>query len=72
MIGKSLFTFFLIFIFSLGAFAQNNQNNLSGRVADTNSANVANATVTARNLANGEQYSSQTNASGNFSFENLP
>lgn len=73
MIGKSLFLSILsIFIFTLGATAQNNQNNLSGRVADVSDATLANANVTVRNLANGEQYKAQTDADGNFSFANLP
>ncbi len=72
MTSKSLFlTFLSIFIFTLGLSAQNNQNNLSGRVADVSGAAVTNANVTARNLANGEQYSAQTDANGNFSFANL-
>lgn len=73
MTGKSLFLSFLaIFIFTTGLSAQNNQNNLNGRVADANGATLSNAGVIARNLANGEQYTAQTDANGNFSFANLP
>lgn len=67
-----IFTFLLLATFTLSALSQNNQNDLSGRVADVNGANLANTSVIARNLANGEQFTVQTDAQGNFLFQNLP
>jgi TonB-dependent heme/hemoglobin receptor len=69
---QSIFTFLFIAICSFSAFSQTNRNNLSGHISDANNADLAGANVVARNQANGEQFTIQTDSNGIFSFENLP
>lgn len=68
-----IFSLFLLTFFSFSAYSQErNQNNLMGRISDVNGANLAGAKVFVRNQGNGEQFSIQTDASGNYSFSKLP
>jgi len=69
---RLIFTFLFLAILSFQTFSQTNQNNLSGRISDTNGAGLAAAKIVARNQATGEQFTVQTNGDGNFNLENLP
>lgn len=65
------YTILFLAISNFSVLSQTNQNNLSGHISDTGGAALAGANVIARKLATGEQFSAQTDAGGNFSFENL-
>lgn len=66
----TLFTFLLL----LGVSAVNAQQmgQIKGTITDADGGIVAGAKVTARNQSNGEQFSVQTDANGEYNFENLP
>lgn len=69
---RFIFTFLFLAILSFQTFSQTNQNNLSGRISDTNGTGLAAAKIAARNQATGEKFTVQTDGEGNFNLENLP
>jgi hemoglobin/transferrin/lactoferrin receptor protein len=66
------FIFLLLSVFVSPILSQTGQKNFGGSVSDTSGAVLAGAKVSVSNLATGEQLTAQTDAAGNFHFENLP
>lgn len=70
---NKFFLFVVLMAFcSLAAGAQTTGGQIKGSITDANGSFVAGAKIVARNQANGEQYSAQTETSGEYVFENLP
>jgi TonB-dependent heme/hemoglobin receptor len=66
------FIFLLLSVFIFPVLSQTGSKHLGGSVADASGAALAGAKVSVRNLATGEQLTVQTDAAGNFHFEDLP
>jgi len=71
---KILFSILCLFTFAMAAHGQNagNSTNVGGTVTDPSGAVVPGATVTIHNPVSQYQRSTTTDASGNFSFQNVP
>jgi hemoglobin/transferrin/lactoferrin receptor protein len=68
---KLLFSIIFLTLFSVSTFSQNNQESIRGTITDANGANIAGAKVKIRNKISGSEFQTQTDASGNFSFDGL-
>lgn len=68
---KLLFSIIFLAVFNFTAFSQNDQETIKGTITDANGANVAGAKVKIRNKISGSELQTQTDASGNFSFDGL-
>ena len=68
---KLLFSIIFITLFSFSVFSQNNPETIKGTVTDANGASVAGAKVKIRNKVSANEFQTQTDSSGNFSFDGL-
>lgn len=69
---KLLFAIIFIALTNYTGFSQNKDNQIKGKITDTNAAIVSGANVIAQNKASGREFKTQTNESGEFGFSNLP
>lgn len=69
---KKLLLFTSLLLMGLLAVSAQTGGQIKGSISDPNGSGVTGAKIVARNLATGEQYSAQTDANGDYSFENLP
>lgn len=69
--SKLLILSLFLTLFSFTAFSQNNQQTISGKIADANGATVAGAKVILQNRVSGSELQTQTDANGNFTFNGV-
>ncbi len=69
---KKLTLFAALMLLGLLAVSAQQNGKIKGKITDATGGIVAGAKISVRNQANGEQFSVQTDANGDYSFENLP